>query len=320
MTATDRARAYLAKLPQAIAGQRGHVATFAAACRLVEFGLGESDAWQLLCDWNRTHCQPAWTEKDLRHKLTDAFRCTSPKAHFINPANGQLPIRRKCSSAPVGKRPALPPLRPGTAAELVGLARLRNLPRAGVSLANEKGLLRFGEHRGRASWFIVDASGRVAQARRMDGAPWPDGVKAWTLAGSNAAWPVGIREASSFPVVALVEGGPDLLAACAFIVAEARERDCAPVAMLGGCARLHPDALPLFAGKRVRIFPHADNTGDNAASRWADQLAEARADVDAFSLAGLRRTDGASVKDLCDLTAIHPDDFEEHRCLWNLFP
>jgi hypothetical protein len=90
--------------------------------------------------------------------------------------------------------------------------------------------------------------------------------------------------------------------------------------MLGGCARIHADALPMFAGKRVRIFQHVDDTGENAANRWTEQLAEARADVDAFSLAGLRRTDGAPVKDLCDLAAIHADDFEDHRCLWNLFP
>ena len=49
------------------------------------------------------------------------------------------------------------------------------------------------------------------------------------------------------------------------------------------------------------------------------QLADAGADVDAFSLAGLRRMDGQPVKDLCDLAAIHPDDFETHRCLWDLF-
>ena len=160
----------------------------------------------------------------------------------------------------------------------------------------------------------------MAQARRLDGVPWADGVKAWTLAGSQAAWPVGIGEAASFPMVALVEGGPDLLAAFGFIMAEERQHDCASVAMLGGCARIHPDALPQFTGKRVGIFPHVDDTGDSAAIRWAEQLAEAGATVDAFRLAGLRRTDSEPVKDLCDLAAIHADDFETHRCLWTLFP
>lgn len=319
MTAIARAHAYLAKLPFAIAGQRGHAATFAAACRLVEFGLPEADAWQELCEWNQTHCEPPWSEPELRHKLADAFRCTSPKSHFAASLTIQPFPRWDNPTARGPKRPAMPPLRPGTAAEISRLADLRSLSREGVSFANEKGLLRFGEFRGRAAWFIVDASGRVAQARRLDGAPWADDVKARTLPGSQAAWPIGIGEAANSPSVALVEGGPDLLAVCAFLVAERREGDCAPVAMLGGCSRIHSEALPLFADKRVRIFPHVDDTGDSAANRWAEQLAEARADVDAFSLAGLRRTDGAPVKDLCDLAAIHADDFETHRCLWNLF-
>lgn len=208
----------------------------------------------------------------------------------------------------------------GTAADVARLADLRCLASAGVALASEKGLLRFGEFRGRAAWFIVDWSRRVAQARRMNGEQWTQYAKAWTLPGSQAAWPVGIGEAASFPIIALCEGGPDLLAACAFILAEGRERDVAPVAMLGGCARIHADALQAFAGKRVRIFPHADDTGDAAANRWAEQLNEAGADVDAFSFAGLRRMDGAPVKDLCDLAAIHADDFEADRALWAMFP
>jgi hypothetical protein len=79
MTATARARAYIAKLPLAIAGQRGHKATFVAACRLVEFGLPGAAAWQLLCEWNQTHCQPPWTESELRHKLAAAFIGARPK-------------------------------------------------------------------------------------------------------------------------------------------------------------------------------------------------------------------------------------------------
>jgi hypothetical protein len=194
------------------------------------------------------------------------------------------------------------------------------LSREGVALASDKGLLRFGEFRGCSAWFILDASGRVAQARRLDGVPWAGGIKARTLVDSQAAWPVGIGEAANSPVIAIAEGGPDLLAISAFLFAEQRQQNCAPVAMLGGCARIHSDALPMFARKRVRIFPHVDDTGDGAAKRWAEQLAEAGANVDAFSLAGLRRMDGAPVKDLCDLAAIHADDFETHRCLWSLFP
>ena len=168
-------------------------------------------------------------------------------------------------------RPIIPTLRTGIAAELSALSTLRQLSRDGIALASEKGFLRFGEFRGHRAWWIIDPSGRVAQARRLDGVPWADGVKAWTVAGSQAAWPVGIGEAASFPAVALVEGGPDILAACAFLVAEGRENDWAPVAMLGGNAKIHAEALPRFSGKRVRIFPHVDATGESATNRWADR-------------------------------------------------
>ena len=85
MNTIDRARAYLAKLPPAIAGSGGHAATFKAACVAVEFGLNESAAWKLLCEWNVTHCQPHWTDSELRHKLADARRATTPKEQFNQP-------------------------------------------------------------------------------------------------------------------------------------------------------------------------------------------------------------------------------------------
>ncbi len=319
-TSGARATAYVATMPQAIAGSGGHCATLAAACRMVEFGLGEAEAFGILKSWNLSHCQPPWTEAELLHKMKEAYRRTAPQPEFATARQSAPQWHPLPSPAPVVKRPALPALRPGTAAELAQLAELRGLGRDGLALASTKGLLRFGDYRGHRAWFILDASGRVAQARRLDGVPWADGVKAWTLANSQAAWPVGIGEAADFPVVALCEGGADLLAACHFITAEEREIEVAPVAMLGGCARIHADALPLFAGKRVRIFPHVDPTGANAVNRWAEQLADVAAEVDAFSFAGLRRTDGEQVKDFCDLAAVHPDDFEQHRCLWNLFP
>jgi len=77
MTIQDRitgARAYLAKLPSAISGQGGHPATYRAASILANgFDLGWDDAWSLLQEWNATHCSPPWGERDLKHKLNDAY-------------------------------------------------------------------------------------------------------------------------------------------------------------------------------------------------------------------------------------------------------
>jgi hypothetical protein len=127
-------------------------------------------------------------------------------------------------------------------------------------------------------------------------------------------------EAQPFPAIALCEGGPDLLAALHFIACEAREAHCSPVAMLGASQRIHPDALPLFTGKRVRIYGHDDEAGRAAVELWARQLASVSADVDAFTFAGLRQVDGQPVKDLNDSTSIHTDDFEAERILWGVMP
>lgn len=71
-TPSDRARAYLAKLPAAISGQGGHNATLRAACELARFGLGDGEALAILEVWNRTHCKPPWTSRELAHKWQSA--------------------------------------------------------------------------------------------------------------------------------------------------------------------------------------------------------------------------------------------------------
>ena len=154
---------------------------------------------------------------------------------------------------------------------------------------------------------MTDTARVNAQARRMDGWEWEHiGAKAWTLPGAWASWPIGITEAQPFPAIALCEGGPDCLAAHYLTLWEQathhnkRDAQCAPVAMLGASQRIHPDALPLFTGKRVRIFGHEDEAGRGAVERWAAQLASVGADVDAFSFAGLQQMDGQPVKDLND--------------------
>ncbi len=81
-----RARAYVAKMPHAVAGAGGHNATFAVACRLVHgFGLSDVDAWALLCEFN-ARCAPPWSDRELRHKLRQAKE-------------------RACNTSPVAARP-----------------------------------------------------------------------------------------------------------------------------------------------------------------------------------------------------------------------
>lgn len=69
---TDRARKYVARIPGAVAGQRGHDRTFNVACVLVlGFGLSVDQAFRIFAEWNQT-CDPPWSEGELRHKLANA--------------------------------------------------------------------------------------------------------------------------------------------------------------------------------------------------------------------------------------------------------
>jgi len=225
------------------------------------------------------------------------------------------------------RKPIFPDdMRPGKHVELVLLAKLRNLNLEAVQVASERGLLLFADmHDGDSTitaWIITDQDRRNGQARRLDGLCWqslPGTPKAKTLPGSQAARPVGIGEAAAYPCIALVEGGPDLLAALHFAWAEGHEGEVTPVAMLGASLTIPDDALPMFTGKRVRIFPHLDNAGQEAAVRWERQLTSAGAAVDCFNLANIRTSDRGPVGDLNDLALLHADDFETDRSLWSLF-
>ncbi len=215
-------------------------------------------------------------------------------------------------------KPRFPTFTTGTAADFKTLAQLRGIGREGLEWASERGLLWFATLLDCPAWIITDAARVNAQARRMDGQPWEHiGAKAWTLPGSWAAWPIGISEAQPFPAIALCEGGPDFLAAHYLALWEQashptqRDAQCAPVAMLGAAQRIHPDALPMFAGKRVRIFGHEDEAGRAGVERWARELASVGTAVDAFSFGGLVQADGRPVKDVNDALAMDGASFTE---------
>lgn len=226
-----------------------------------------------------------------------------------------LPVRHSEPEKP-REKPELPAMDEGTAAEHRQLAGLRGLSIEAIRLALGRGLLRFFDSRERRAWIVTDPDRWAAQARRLDGGRWKrltGQPKAWTLAGSRASWPVGFADAVTRARVALVEGGPDMLAALHHAWASGCEEGTGVVAMIGASCKIPAECLPAFAGKRVRVFVHADAAGMKAARRWAAQLAEAGARVDGFSFDGMTKADGQPVKDLNDMAAIGPDSWEEHR-------
>ena len=75
MDAVERAIAYLAKCPPSIAGSGGHDACFKAAKALVVgFDLGDEKSLDLMRSHFNPGCQPPWSEKELRHKVTSAWK------------------------------------------------------------------------------------------------------------------------------------------------------------------------------------------------------------------------------------------------------
>jgi hypothetical protein len=67
-----RIRAYLDKMPQAISGSEGHIATLKVATVLVVgFGLSIDQALPYLEEFNG-RCEPQWSPRELDHKLAEA--------------------------------------------------------------------------------------------------------------------------------------------------------------------------------------------------------------------------------------------------------
>ena len=228
---------------------------------------------------------------------------------------GSAPVRPVVTSQEREKL-NLPLLDEGTAAEHTRLARMRNLSPDAIALADERGVLRFCDSREGRAWVVTDRDRWAAQARRLDGKPrqrLTGQPKAWTLAGSRASWPIGFADAVRRDRIALVEGGPDALAALHHALASGCVDAVGVVAMIGAACRIPDECLPAFAGLSVRVFIHADSAGMKAARKWAAQLAGAGARVSGFDFSGMQRTDGAAVNDLCDMASIGPDSWEEHR-------
>lgn len=92
MTVFEQAQKYLAAIPPSISGQGGHVQCLNAARALKwGFNLPDSEAMQLLQEWNRS-CQPPWSQAELDHKLREADTKDfgKPRGYLLN-ARGDRP-------------------------------------------------------------------------------------------------------------------------------------------------------------------------------------------------------------------------------------
>ena len=96
----------------------------------------------------------------------------------------------------------------------------------------------------------------VRQDRTLDGSDvqLKNGCTSRARTIGKPSWPVGLANAGNQPIILLVEGSPDLLAAVHLIYYESRVNDTSAVSMLGANNAIHPIALKHFSGKRVRTF------------------------------------------------------------------
>ncbi len=250
-----------------------------------------------------------------------AFVARAKKCSLGDAARELIRIAALTPAQPVRQKEARKPLRiPAFTVPSVGdlaeIQRVRGWPVfAGLEIATQRGLL----HRcsmtddgvSRPAWAITDSARRSVQVRRMDGQPWSwNKAKAWTLGGSIAGWPIGAADIGDRRLVLFCEGGPDFLAAHTLAWLADRAAFVAVVCVPGATASLHPDALPFFTGRHVRIFEHADDAGSDAGQRWASQLKQAGATVDGFTF-------DAPHKDLADLLAA--TDGESLNCPADVF-
>jgi len=201
-------------------------------------------------------------------------------------------------------------LQPPTLREVMALAELRHWPTfAGLELAARRGLLRCADvkHWGdtHRAWIFTDAARYSAQARRLDGEPWPgDGhtFKSKTLR-ADADHPPGLADivACDRRAVLICEGEPDALATLLLAWAGDIADKVGVVCLAGASKPLPPAVLEKLIGRRCRVLRQTDPAGHKAALAWAESIHAAGIVVDLANLDGRTRADGQPAKDLADL-------------------
>lgn len=178
-----RARAYIAKEPPAVSGQRGHDRAFHVACILMwGFALTESEAFAAVADWN-AGCQPPWSEGELRHKFADAAKATHDKPRgYLRDAEAAPAV---APSAKLDLSVEPPPAAPDDVATIHDLIKAGSeiqwlwpgwIPTGVLTvLAAEPGT---GKTR-----FAADLVRRIRH-----GLPWPDGAPMTTPRDAQALW------------------------------------------------------------------------------------------------------------------------------------
>ena len=161
------------------------------------------------------------------------------------------------------------------------------IPFPAIHSAVKGGILRFCKVDGIRCYVVTDAADRAAEIRRIDGGLFR-GKKAYPLKGVDKSWLPGIELVKVTPKstgIFLTEGPRDYLAAIGLYSRYKRElggkNSWLPAAVLGAsCTKLHPELVPWFRGRRVRMVPDGDDAGDKMGETWKALLLDLGCTVD----------------------------------------
>lgn len=89
MSVVDRASRYVSHMDASIAGSGGHNALWAATLALVKgFALPTAEAGAILLSEFNPRCQPAWSKREIEHKLDNAEKAKSETGYLLGDAPG----------------------------------------------------------------------------------------------------------------------------------------------------------------------------------------------------------------------------------------
>ncbi len=226
---------------------------------------------------------------------------------------------KKSRLKPLKKKPSpyIPEdLRKPSAADMKQISLVRDVKIQAVKYFVDRGLLFVGTHLHEDCFLFVDEN--QVEARRMDGKLFFNDKKVMSTAGSHKT-AFGVKQASWFDCIAIVEGTADLLSALHFAWCEEVENDLGFIAMPGASTNFSSDQLKTLSGKRIRIFPDCEKAGLEAAKRWERDLHSVGCVTDCFRVDGVELLNGGLSNDLGDLTSMTAEAFEDDNDLKHLF-
>ena len=171
-------------------------------------------------------------------------------------------------------------------------AKKRGLSYRSVYVAVQSGILRFVMVNGIRCFVITDEANKAGEIRRCDGGAF-NGEKVYRLKGVDKSWLPGaamLKHSKKETGIFITEGTTDLLTAFHLLCRYRMEvtgilNSWQPIALLGAANKtLHPELVPWFRGRHVRLVPDGDNSGRIMAANWRELLLEIGCTVDVVIL------------------------------------